>query len=90
MQAADGARVLIRLAFPALMAKHPDLLDDQNVDPLYISKARVLNAAIQDIGMGRYQYYLFVCAGFGWFAYVPFQIYSVRSSNFLAAIACGL
>ncbi|KAJ7355508.1 MFS general substrate transporter [Mycena albidolilacea] len=50
------------------MASHPDLLDDRNVDPVYISKARVLNAAIQDIGMGRYQYYLFICAGFGWFA----------------------
>ncbi|KAJ7695155.1 MFS general substrate transporter [Mycena rosella] len=45
-----------------------DLYDDATVDPVYHAKTRVLNAAIQDIGMGRYQYYLFVCAGFGWFA----------------------
>ncbi|KAF7356797.1 MFS general substrate transporter [Mycena venus] len=45
-----------------------DLLDNTTVDPVYHAKARVLNAAIQDIGMGRYQYYLFICAGFGWFA----------------------
>ncbi|KAJ7257870.1 MFS general substrate transporter [Mycena haematopus] len=50
------------------MAHLEDLLDDTNVDPVYHAKAKVLNAAIQDIGMGRYQYYLFICAGFGWFA----------------------
>ncbi|KAJ8590339.1 hypothetical protein M405DRAFT_737007 [Rhizopogon salebrosus TDB-379] len=37
-------------------------------DPVYQAKARILNHAIQDIGMGRYQWYLFVVAGFGWFA----------------------
>ncbi|KAJ7746947.1 MFS general substrate transporter [Mycena maculata] len=45
-----------------------DLYDDTTVDPVYYAKAHVLNTAIQKIGMGRYQYYLFVCAGFGWFA----------------------
>ncbi|KAJ7636010.1 MFS general substrate transporter [Mycena polygramma] len=50
-------------------AKHlDDLYDGQTVDPTYRAKVHVLNEAIQDIGMGRYQYYLFVCAGFGWFA----------------------
>lgn len=44
-----------------------DLLDD-SIDPIYYAKARVLNQAIQDIGMGRYQWCLFVVAGFGWFA----------------------
>ncbi|THH02636.1 hypothetical protein EW145_g6719 [Phellinidium pouzarii] len=43
------------------------LLDDAG-DPVYQAKARVLNRAIQDIGMGRYQWYLFVVAGFGWFS----------------------
>lgn len=63
-----------------------DLYDDSTVDPTYHAKAHVLNTAIQNIGMGRYQveidvsvyrllltdcqYYLFICAGFGWFAYV--------------------
>ncbi|OCF34424.1 hypothetical protein I317_03522 [Kwoniella heveanensis CBS 569] len=36
------------------------------VDPVYAAKARVLNRAIQDIGMGRYQWQLFVVIGFGW------------------------
>ncbi|KAJ7623409.1 MFS general substrate transporter [Roridomyces roridus] len=45
-----------------------DLLDENTLDPVYHAKTRVVNNAIQDIGMGRYQYYLFVCAGFGWFA----------------------
>jgi MFS family permease len=35
-------------------------------DPVYEAKARVLNKAIQEIGMGRYQWQLFVVVGFGW------------------------
>lgn len=35
-------------------------------DPVYEAKARVLNRAIQEIGMGRYQWQLFVVVGFGW------------------------
>ena len=35
-------------------------------DPVYEAKARVLNAAIQEIGMGTYQWQLFVVVGFGW------------------------
>jgi hypothetical protein len=42
--------------------------DDDAVDRVYHAKARVLNQAIQEIGFGRYQVYLFCCAGFGWFA----------------------
>ncbi|CAJ2500740.1 Uu.00g035930.m01.CDS01 [Anthostomella pinea] len=34
--------------------------------PVYEAKARVLNRAIQDIGMGWYQWQLFVVVGFGW------------------------
>ncbi|KAL7278526.1 hypothetical protein ACG7TL_007525 [Trametes sanguinea] len=45
-----------------------DLFEDGTVDPVYQAKARVLNAAIQDIGMGKYQWWLFAVAGFGWFA----------------------
>jgi len=45
-----------------------DLYEDGSVDPVYQAKARLLNCAIQEIGMGKYQWYLFVVAGFGWFA----------------------
>jgi hypothetical protein len=34
----------------------------------YIVKSKVINKAIQDIGMGRYNWELFVLCGFGWFA----------------------
>ena len=37
------------------------------IDPVYEGKAQVLNNAIQEIGMGRYQWQLFiVVGGFGW------------------------
>ncbi|KAJ8076976.1 MFS sugar transporter [Marasmius tenuissimus] len=45
-----------------------DMFEDGTIDPAYQVKARILNAAIQEIGMGKYQVYLFCCAGFGWFA----------------------
>ncbi|EDN05605.1 conserved hypothetical protein [Histoplasma mississippiense (nom. inval.)] len=35
-------------------------------DPLYEAKAQLLNEAILDIGMGRYQWQLFIVIGFGW------------------------
>ncbi|KAI0790125.1 MFS general substrate transporter [Irpex lacteus] len=54
--------------YPANAAAIEDLYEDGTVDPVYQAKARLLNAAIQEIGMGRYQWYLFIVAGFGWFA----------------------
>ncbi|KAM0808258.1 putative Major facilitator superfamily transporter [Seiridium cardinale] len=36
------------------------------IDPVYEAKANVLNRAIQDIGMGKYQWQLFAVVGFGW------------------------
>ncbi|TVY40409.1 putative MFS-type transporter [Lachnellula subtilissima] len=36
------------------------------MDPVYEAKAKVLNHAIQEIGMGRYNWQLFVVVGFGW------------------------
>ena len=33
-----------------------------------IVKSKIINKAIQDIGMGRYNWELFVLCGFGWFA----------------------
>ncbi|KAK1996882.1 major facilitator superfamily transporter [Colletotrichum falcatum] len=34
----------------------------------YELKSKLINKAIQDIGMGRYNWHLFVLCGFGWFA----------------------
>ncbi|KAH9924317.1 MFS general substrate transporter [Epithele typhae] len=42
--------------------------EDSGLDPVYQAKARILNDAFQEIGMGRYQWFLFIVAGFGWFA----------------------
>jgi len=45
---------------------HKDDAAIDGVDPIYAAKARVLNVAIQEIGMGRYQWQLFIVIGFGW------------------------
>ncbi|EIW59341.1 MFS general substrate transporter [Trametes versicolor FP-101664 SS1] len=42
--------------------------EDNSVDPVYHAKARVLGDAFQEIGMGKYQWYLFCLTGFGWFS----------------------
>ncbi|OAL43219.1 MFS general substrate transporter [Pyrenochaeta sp. DS3sAY3a] len=42
------------------------VLEDGSLDPVYEAKAKVLNKAIQDIGMGRYQWQLFIVIGYGW------------------------
>jgi hypothetical protein len=31
-------------------------------------KSKIINKAIQDVGMGRYQWQLFTLCGMGWFA----------------------
>jgi MFS family permease len=41
-------------------------LPDDELDPVYAAKARILNNAIQEIGMGKYQWQLFGVVGFGW------------------------
>ncbi|GJE87450.1 MFS general substrate transporter [Phanerochaete sordida] len=58
------------VAIPVLFAENRDVFDgeDAGVDPVYHAKARILNQAIQEIGMGKYQWYLFCLAGFGWFS----------------------
>ncbi|KIM37815.1 hypothetical protein M413DRAFT_448318 [Hebeloma cylindrosporum] len=45
-----------------------NLYEDGVLDPIYHAKTLVLNRALQEQGMGRYQYMLFLVAGFGWFA----------------------
>ena len=44
------------------------LLEEGQTDTLYQMKAQLLNDAIQEIGMGKYQWHLFMVAGFGWFS----------------------
>jgi len=44
------------------------ILPEGSVDPVYEAKAQVLNRAIQEIGMGKYQWHLFIVTGFGWLA----------------------
>jgi hypothetical protein len=45
-----------------------DIYDDDIIDPVYRAKAHVINKAMVQVGMGRYQWMLWVVAGFGWFA----------------------
>ncbi|OBZ68823.1 putative MFS-type transporter PB1E7.08c [Grifola frondosa] len=56
--------------FSTLHVETHDVYDEEEsgVDPVYQAKARLLNDAFQEIGMGRYQWYLFIVAGFGWFS----------------------
>ncbi|KAF2019617.1 MFS general substrate transporter [Aaosphaeria arxii CBS 175.79] len=55
----EGAQVLIAEAPEAA-------IEEGSLDPVYAAKAKILNKAIQDIGMGKYQWQLFVVIGFGW------------------------
>lgn len=36
-------------------AEAQDVYDEPAIDPIYQAKARILNDALQDIGMGKYQ-----------------------------------
>lgn len=45
-----------------------DKLFIDEFDPVYLAKSKLLSDALQEIGMGRYQWRLFVIAGFGWMA----------------------
>lgn len=45
-----------------------DELYEDEFDSVYLAKSKILSNAIQDIGMGKYQWTLFVVAGFGWMA----------------------
>ncbi|KAL1606874.1 hypothetical protein SLS59_002572 [Nothophoma quercina] len=51
---------------PPLGHAPKSVLEDGSLDPVYAAKARVLNKAIQEIGMGKYQWQLFIVIGFGW------------------------
>jgi len=40
----------------------------EGLEPAFLAKVHILNHAMKEIGMGRYQYELFFTAGFGWYA----------------------
>ena len=64
MDSKDGPDVS---SIPSLTDETPaPVLSKGIVDPIYEGKAQVLNNAIQDIGMGWYQWQLFIVVGFGW------------------------
>jgi MFS family permease len=44
------------------------LYSEGEFDGVYLEKSRLLSEAMQEIGMGKYQWQLFVLAGFGWMA----------------------
>ncbi|VBB71712.1 Putative protein of unknown function [Podospora comata] len=60
------------------------ILPRGQVDPVYEEKARILNRAIQEIGIGPYQYLLFVVVGFGW---ASDNLWPVATSLILPPIA---
>ncbi|KAF4630613.1 hypothetical protein G7Y89_g7526 [Cudoniella acicularis] len=45
-----------------------EVVGDGGEESVYNLKSRVINKAIQDIDMGRYNWNLFILCGFGWFA----------------------
>ncbi|PPQ84174.1 hypothetical protein CVT24_002216 [Panaeolus cyanescens] len=45
-----------------------NIYEEGVLEKRYHAKTVLINKAIRDIGMGRYQYKLFLVAGFGWFA----------------------
>jgi hypothetical protein len=52
----------------SLISEQTLLAKKEGIKPAFLAKVNVLNAALHEIGMGRYQWELFVTAGFGWFA----------------------
>jgi hypothetical protein len=50
----------------AVALDEPAVIPKGTIDPVYEAKARVLNHAVQEIGMGWYQWQLFIVVGFGW------------------------
>ena len=49
---------------------------ESGVHPIYQAKARVLNEAFMEIGMGKYQWALFVVTGFGTSLYSVLRLLS--------------
>lgn len=56
------------LTLESLRAEVETDISASGLDSAYDRKAKVINLAIQDIGMGRYQWELYVLCGLGWVA----------------------
>ncbi|PGH04013.1 hypothetical protein AJ80_08597 [Polytolypa hystricis UAMH7299] len=56
------------MTLEALRAEVENDLAASGHDTVYDRKSKVINRAVQDIGMGKYQWQLFVLCGFGWLA----------------------
>jgi hypothetical protein len=52
----DGKRTEVAEEVSTLQEAPAAVLGEGSLDPVYEAKARILNKAIQDIGMGRYQW----------------------------------
>ncbi|KAK4051428.1 hypothetical protein OIV83_002912 [Microbotryomycetes sp. JL201] len=64
-KAQDGTKVAL---YGAEVASQESLARKEGVSAAFLAKCKVLNTAMSEIGMGRYQWYLFLSAGFGWFS----------------------
>lgn len=51
----DGSTMYGTASRAASAAKIVDIYDDDAVDPVYRAKVHVLNGAMQEVGMGKYQ-----------------------------------
>ena len=58
-----------------------------SIDPVYEGKAQVLNSAIQDIGMGWYQWQLFIVVG-GLYSFGERRALSTLTSSLLHDQTC--
>ncbi|KAJ5684360.1 uncharacterized protein N7477_000705 [Penicillium maclennaniae] len=65
---AGSLRETSHLTIEVLRAEIDAEVSTAGLDTMYDRKAKVINRAIQDIGMGRYQWELFALCGFGWTA----------------------
>ncbi|KAJ5255228.1 hypothetical protein N7505_010379 [Penicillium chrysogenum] len=65
---AAGSKDSTHLTLEALRAEIESDISTSTNDSAYDRKSRVINRALQDIGMGRYQWQLFILCGFGWTA----------------------
>ncbi|KAJ6187371.1 hypothetical protein N7519_002279 [Penicillium mononematosum] len=65
---AAGSKDSTHLTLEALRAEVESDVSTSTNDSAYDRKSKVINRALQDIGMGRYQWQLFILCGFGWTA----------------------
>ncbi|KAK2797555.1 hypothetical protein FQN50_009150 [Emmonsiellopsis sp. PD_5] len=56
------------MTMEALRAEVESEISSSGHDTAYDRKSKIINLAVQDIGMGRYQWHLFILCGFGWLA----------------------